>query len=232
MLIQLPHTEIHPTIQPNPTYSSEALKPIYINLVVQCKSQSVGQWFIVSDLEIHSYRLSCVFVFLTVQNIIFDVLGPLAFRKYSTCWIFPALDHSVFLYLCTCVFVFVFLCICQSRISFLMSRDHWLFKNTSMLGISGTFLHAVFVYLCICVLCVFKYLTVQNIIFDVLGPLAFQKYSIIKVYEVYLAWWRTTDRTNNRVNLGQVRLWNSKKVWLLQKCPFYVCLYYKGTIST
>ena len=80
-----------------------------INLVVQCKSQSVGQWFIVSDLEIHSYRISCVFVFLTVQNIIFDVLGPLAFRKYSTCWVFPALHHSVFLYLCLCICVFVYL---------------------------------------------------------------------------------------------------------------------------
>ena len=80
-----------------------------INLVVQCKSQSVGQWFIVSDLEIHSYRISCVFVFLTVQNIIFDVLEPLPFRKYSTCWVFPALHHSVFVYLCLCICVFVYL---------------------------------------------------------------------------------------------------------------------------
>ena len=71
-------------------------------------SESV-QWFIVSDLEIHSYRISCVFVFLTVQNIIFDVLGPLAFRKYSTCWVFPALHHSVFVYLCLCICVFVYL---------------------------------------------------------------------------------------------------------------------------
>ena len=80
-----------------------------INLVVQCKSQSVGQWFIVSDLEIHSYRISCVFVFLTVQNIIFDVLEPLAFRKYSTCWEFRALHHSVLVYLCLCICVFVYL---------------------------------------------------------------------------------------------------------------------------
>ena len=53
-----------------------------------------------------------------------------------------------------------------------------------MLGISATFLHAVFVYLRICI-CVLVYLTVQNIIFDVLGPLAFQKYSIRRVCEVF-----------------------------------------------
>ena len=119
--------------------------------------------------------------------------------------------HFITVYLCICVFVFVYLCIWQSRISFLMSWYRWLFKNISMLGISGTFSHAVFVYLRICI-CVFVYLTVQNIIFDVLGPLAFKKYSIIRVYEVFLAWWQTT----NRVNLVQVRLWNSNKVWLLQ----------------
>ena len=43
-----------------------------------------------------------------------------------------------------------------------------------MLGLSGTSSYAVFVYLCTCI-CVFVYLTVQNIIFDVLEPLSFQK---------------------------------------------------------
>ena len=52
-----------------------------------------------------------------------------------------------------------------------MSLDHWLFKN---IGISGTFTYAVFVYLCTCIY-VFVYLAVQNIIFDVLGPLVSQK---------------------------------------------------------
>ena len=50
-----------------------------------------------------------VFVYLTVQNIMFDVLGPLAFQKYNTCWVFLALHHR--LYLCICEFVFVYLCI-------------------------------------------------------------------------------------------------------------------------
>ena len=62
-----------------------------------------------------------------------------------------------------------------------------------MLGISGTLSYIVFVYLCICI-CVFVYLTVQNIIFDVLGPLAFQKYSIIRVFKVFLAWWQPNEQ--------------------------------------
>ena len=39
------------------------------------------------------------------QNIIIDVLGPFAFQKYDTCWVFPALHHR--LYLCICVFVYL-----------------------------------------------------------------------------------------------------------------------------
>ena len=46
-----------------------------------------------------------------------------------------------------------------------------------MLGISVILSYAVFMYL-----------KVQNIMFDVLGPLAFQKYSIIRVYKVFWAW--------------------------------------------
>ena len=90
--------------------------------------------------------------------------------------------------------IYLYLCIWESRISFLMSLDPWLFKNIAYVGYFGHFVICcicVFVYLRICI-CVFVYLTVQNIIFDVLGPLAFQKYSIIRVYKVFRAWWRTT----------------------------------------
>ena len=62
-----------------------------------------------------------------------------------------------------------------------------------MLGISGILSYAVFVYLWICI-CVFVYLTVQNIIFDVLGPLAFRKYSIIRVFKVFPAWWQPNNQ--------------------------------------
>ena len=64
-------------------------------------------------------------------------------------------------------------------LSFLTSLNHQLFKNIAYVGY---FCH--FVICCICVLvnlysciciCVYVYLTVQNIMFDVLGPLAFQK---------------------------------------------------------
>ena len=44
-------------------------------------------------------------------------------------------------------------------------------------------------YLWICIW-VFVYFTVGNIRFDVLEPWAFQKYSIIRVYKVFSAWWR------------------------------------------
>ena len=69
------------------------------------------------------------------------------------------LSYAVFVYLCICEFVFVYLCIWQSRISFLMSLDPWLF----------------------------------------------QKYSIIRVYKVFRAWWRTTTTRN------------SEQSWLLQQ---------------
>ena len=72
------------------------------------------------------------------------------------------------------------------------------FKNTAYVGY---FWH--FVISCICVF-VFVYLTVGNISFHVLGPWAFQKYSIIRFYKVFWAWWRTTKQTNNRVNQEQV----------------------------
>ena len=68
-----------------------------------------------------------------------------------------------------------------------MSLDPWLFKNIAYVGYIWHLSYAVFVYLYLCI-CVFVYLRVQNIIFDVLGPLAFQKYSIIRVYKVFLVW--------------------------------------------
>ena len=48
-----------------------------------------------------------------------------------------------------------------------------------MFGIPGTssYYYIIKLYLCICV---FVYLTVVNISFDVLGPWAFKKYSIIR----------------------------------------------------
>merc|ERR1712077_70511 len=83
--------------------------------------------------------------------------------------------------------VFVFLCIWQSRISFLTSLNHQLFKSIAYVGYFGHFVIrciCVFVYLRICI-CVFVYLTVQNIIFDVLEKPAVQKYSICWVFRSF-----------------------------------------------
>ena len=69
-----------------------------------------------------------------------------------------------------------------------------------------------FVISCICVF-VFVYLTVGNISFDVLGPWAFKKYSIIR----YSGHGDDDDkRTNNRVNLVQVCSLNIEQSRLLQ----------------
>ena len=46
-------------------------------------AQRAPRLLVVSYLVIRSNRISCVFVFLTVQNIIFDVLVSLAFQKYE-----------------------------------------------------------------------------------------------------------------------------------------------------
>ena len=54
------------------------------------------------------------------------------------------------LYLCICEFLFVHLCIWQSRISFLMSLDRWLFKNITHVGYFRHFITGyVNFYLCI-----------------------------------------------------------------------------------
>ena len=88
-----------------------------------------------------------------------------------------------------------------------------------MVGISGTSIQAVFVYLWICV---FVYLKVLNIIFYVLGLLAFQKYSIIRFYKVFWAWWRTNDKTTGWTKCK----WNAKKSRLLQKHVFILNFFF------
>ena len=71
----------------------------------------------------------CLFVIacLTPRNIIFDILEQSSFQKYTTCWVFLALRHM--LYLCICVFVFVYLCMRHFVISVLISLDQELSEN-------------------------------------------------------------------------------------------------------
>ena len=73
---------------------------------------------------------------------------------------------------------------------------------------------------CICEF-VLVYLTVGNISFDVLGPWAFQKYSILRFHKVFRVWWRT----NNWVNHEQVCSWNSEQSRLLQLLLIFLLLY-------
>ena len=79
-----------------------------------------------------SYDVSVYLVFfviarLTYANIIFDILEQSSFQKYTTCWVFLALRHM--LYLCICVFVFVYLCMRHLEISVLISLDQELSEN-------------------------------------------------------------------------------------------------------
>ena len=131
------------------TIAPERRKQGKINLVVQCKSQSVGQWFIVSDLVIHSYLISCVFVFLHLciwqSKISFLMsLDYLLFKNISICRVFLTLSNM--LYLCI---VYLYLCIC-------VFDNPWLFENIAHVGY---FRHVITVYFCICVF-VFVYLCI------------------------------------------------------------------------
>ena len=73
------------------------------------------------------------------------------------------LTNAVFAYLCICICVYVFV--------YLQVRH----PGTLFLR------YAVFAYLCICI-CVFASQTPGNIVFEVLLPLPFQKYSTCHVY--------------------------------------------------
>ena len=64
---------------------------------------------------VYVYLCICVFVFfvfvcLTLGNSILHILEQSSFQKCTTCWVFLALFHI--LYLCICVFVYLCLCIC------------------------------------------------------------------------------------------------------------------------
>ena len=114
-------------------------------------------------------------------SIIFDILEQSSFQKYTTCLVFLALRHM--LYLCICVFCICIFCVCASdtwEYNFWYAWTILFSKIYHMLGLSGTSSYAVFVYLCICI-CVFVHETLGNISFDILGPRAFRKYIVCMV---------------------------------------------------
>merc|ERR1711895_69234 len=78
---------------------------------------------------VFGYLSICIFVFVrsTHGNKFFDILEQSSFQKYTTCWVFLALFHM--LYLCICVFVFVYLCMRHLVISILISLNQELSEN-------------------------------------------------------------------------------------------------------
>ena len=90
-------------------------------------------------------------------------------------------------------------------ISFL---NHQLFRNTAYVRY---FCHYVISWICdfVWVYSVFVNLTVGNISFDVFGPWAFQKYSIIRFLKIFWTWrWQTTN--DNQMNLEQLNIEQSR----------------------
>ena len=85
------------------------------------------------------------------KNIIYNI------QKYTTCCVFLAPRHMM--YLCICAFVFLYLHGWLMEISFLISLNNPLFKNIQHVGSFWYFVMCficVFVYLCVCI-CVFVY---------------------------------------------------------------------------
>ena len=105
-----------------------------------------------SSYAVFVYFVFVFFVFarLTHGNIIFDMLEQSSFQKYTTCWVFLALRHM--LYLCICVFCICIFCICVFDTWEYYFWYPWtiLFsKIYHMLGLSSTSSYAIFAYLCI-----------------------------------------------------------------------------------
>ena len=122
------------------------------------------------------------------------MLGDVLLTYYSRCHAYLQLSPNlyfcmflcvcVFVYLCICVFVFVYLQVRHPGTLFLRSSYHYLFKNIAHVMSICNFDQCcicVFVYLCICI-CVFASQTPGNIVFEVLLPLPFQKYSTCHVH--------------------------------------------------
>ena len=135
-------------------------------------------------VSVYLYLCICVFVFvyLKVRH-----PGTLFFRSshhFLLKNIAPVMSIYNFGQGCICVFVFVYLQVRHQGTLFLRSSYHYLFKNIAHVMSICNFDQCcicVFVYFCICI-CVFASQTPRNIVFEVLLPLPFQKYSTCYVY--------------------------------------------------
>ena len=88
-----------------------------------------------------------VFAHLTHGNVIFYILEQTSFEIYTTCWVFLAIRHL--LYLCDCVFyicIFVFVCLTNGNINFDIPLNNPLFQKYTILVLSGTLSYTIIVY--------------------------------------------------------------------------------------
>ena len=122
--------------------------------------------------------------FVLYWNIIFDILEQSIFQKCTTCWVFLALCHM--LYLCNCVFcicIFVFACLTHGNMIFVILEQSSLQKYTTC-WVFLLLRHML--YLCVCVFCicifVFACLTHGNMIFVILEQSSLQIYTTCCVF--------------------------------------------------
>ena len=73
-----------------------------------------------------------MFKIVLYGNMIFDILEQFSFQKYTTCWVFLALRHM--LYLCILYLYFLYLRVWHMGILFLISLNNPLFKNIPHAG--------------------------------------------------------------------------------------------------
>ena len=108
-----------------------------------------------------------------------EILRWSSFQKYTTCWVFHAFCHMLYLcilYFCICAF--------DTWEYLLISLNNPFFKNISHVGSFWRFVIcciSVFVYF-VCVFFVFVRLTLGKVIFDILEQSSFQKYGTCWVF--------------------------------------------------
>jgi len=126
--------------------------------------------FVICCICVFVYFCICIFVFVRLAHMImiFDILEQSSFQKYTTCWVFLALRHM--LYLCICVFVYLCICIFVFVHS---THGNMIFDILEQSSFQKYTTCCVFLalrhmlYLCICVF-VFVYLCMRHLVISVL----------------------------------------------------------------
>ena len=111
-----------------------------------------------------------VFVRLTHESIIFNILEQSSFQKYTTCWVFLALRHM--LYLCICVFcicIFVFARLTHGNIIF-DTLEQSSFQKYAICWVFPALVNVLYLCICVFVFVHFCNTSRSNHYIDLAGP--------------------------------------------------------------